>query len=88
MAGNSFSFVLKNGLYSERYRTLASCLPQPCALLPAKGSCTSILLRETGGREMHRSVNVRTGKQHRAGHRLCSIESGTRIRDQPTREVL
>jgi hypothetical protein len=53
MAGNSFSFVLKNGLYSERYRTLASCRPQRCALLPAKGSCTSILLRETGGRVMY-----------------------------------
>ena len=41
MAGNSFSFVLKYGLYSERYGTLASC------------SWTSILLREAGGRVMY-----------------------------------
>jgi hypothetical protein len=41
MAGKSFSFVVKYGLYSERYRTRASC------------SSTSILLREIGGRAIY-----------------------------------
>jgi hypothetical protein len=77
-AWNSRGLVLKYGLYSERYSTLASCLPQPCGLLPAKGSPTSILLRETDAlvvRQLH-PYHVNINKRQVKSPKIYIRDSG------------
>jgi hypothetical protein len=52
-AGNNRESMWKYRFCFEQYRTLPACLSQGCALVSAKGSSTSVFLRNTGGRALY-----------------------------------